>query len=323
MPSRAMCVTFSLGPMAAGATAALSVIVQPTVRPGKIYSTATVSSEQPDFNPANNSAIVPTLVNPATADLAVGIAAVPNPVLIGGTLTYTVSLTNNGPSPATSIAVTNALPASVQIQSTTVSTGTVSTVGNVILWSLASLARGASATATITVTPTAEGSITATATAGAAEFDPITANNTATVTTTVGPAADLALSLTGLPNPVVAGSNVTYTIAVTNLGPSTATGVIVNDSLPAVFNVLSTNATQGTISISNSTLIWNLGTLSSGARASLTIVAATTTNGTLSTTATVSRHASGSEPGQQHRDGDHGRGRAVCQHRARRRHLDL
>ena len=92
-----------------------------------IFSTATVSSEQPDFNPANNSATVQTLVNPATADLAVGIAAVPNPVLIGGTLTYTVSLTNNGPSPATSITVTNALPSSAQIQSTTVSRGTAST----------------------------------------------------------------------------------------------------------------------------------------------------------------------------------------------------
>ncbi len=114
-----------------------------------------------------------------------------------------------------------------------------------IFWSLPSLAAGASATATITVTPTAEGLITATATAGAQQFDPITANNTATVTTTVGPAADLALSLTGFPNPVVAGSNVTYTVAVTNLGPSTATGVIVNDSAPGQVTVLSTNATQG------------------------------------------------------------------------------
>ena len=146
---------------------------------------------------------------------------------------------------------------------------------------------GASATATITVTPTAEGLITATATAGATEFDPVTANNTATVTTTVGPAADLAISLTGFPNPVVAGSNVTYTIAVTNQGPSTATGVIVNDPLPAPVTVLSTNATQGTISISNRTLIWTLGTLTNGANATLTIVAATTTNGTLTTTATV------------------------------------
>ena len=284
-------VTFSLGPMAAGAKAALSVIVQPNTLPSNtpvtIYSTASVSSEQPDFNPDNNTAIVPTKVTPATADIAVAIAAVPNPVLIGGTLTYTVALTNNGPSRATSIAVTNALPVSVQIQSTTVTRGTVTTFGNVILWSVSSLSAGASATATIAVTPTAEGIITANATAGAHEFDPFPANNIASVSTTVGPAADLGISVTESPNPVVAGSNVVYVVAVTNAGPSTATGVTVSDSLPASINVLSTNATQGTLSISNSILTWNLGTLAGGANASLTIIAATTANGTLTTTASV------------------------------------
>jgi uncharacterized repeat protein (TIGR01451 family) len=279
-------ITFSLGPMVVGARATLSSTVQPNVA-GEIYSTATASSDQPDFNPDNNSATVAIQVTPATADLTVGIAAVPNPVLIGGTLTYTVSVTNNGPSPATSIGVTNALPLSAQIQSTTVSGGTVSTIGNVVLWSVSRLDMGASATATITVTPTAEGIITAIATVGATEFDPVTANNTASVSTTVGPAADLAISLSAFPNPVVAGSNVTYTIAVTNAGPSLATGVAVSGLLPAAVNVLSTNATQGSISISNSFFTWSLGALTNGASASLSIVAKTTANGTLSTTATV------------------------------------
>ena len=228
-----------------------------------------------------------TQVTPATADLAVGIVAVPNPVLNGGTLTYTVSLTNNGPSPATVITVTNALPPSAPLQSVTVSQGNTTILGNVILWSVPSLAMGAYATATITVTPTVEGLITATANAGGSEFDPRTANNTASVTIPVGPAADLALSLAGFPDAVVAGSNVTYLISVTNQGPSTATGVIVNDLLPPLVTVLATNTTQGTISISNQTLICALGALTNGASATITIVAATTTNGTLTTTATL------------------------------------
>ena len=251
-------VTFSVGPLAVRDTVTLTTVVQPTVA-GTIYSTATASSEQPDFNPADSSVIVPTLVTPATADLAVGLAAVPNPVLIGGTLTYTVSLTNNGPSSASAIVATNVLPFSTQIQSATVSQGTISTLGNVILWSLPSLAMGASATATFTVIPTTEGLITATASVGAREFDPNPANNTAIVNTTVGPAADLALSLGGFPNTVVTGNSVTYTIAVSNLGPSTATGVTVNDSLPATFAVRSANATQGSISVSNRILLWNIG----------------------------------------------------------------
>ena len=279
-------ITFSLGRMAARDRAALSVTVQPNVA-GNIVSTATVNSEQPDFNPGNNSVSVQNVVTPATADLDLRIAAVPNPVLNGGTLTYTVTLVNNGPSPATAITVTNALPFSAQIQSVAVDQGNTSTLGNVVFWDVSRLAMGATATATITVMPTTEGLITATATAGLKEFDPVTANNTATITTTVGPACDLVLGLIGFPDAVVAGSNVTYTITVANQGPSDATGVVVNDTLPALVTVVSTNTTQGTISISNRTVICNLGTLTNGAGAAITIVAATTTNGTLTTTATV------------------------------------
>jgi uncharacterized repeat protein (TIGR01451 family) len=283
-------VSFSLGPMAARGTAAITVVVQPNNAPTNytVFSTATVSSEQPDFNPDNNSAITQTQVTPATADLAVGIAAEPNRVLNGATLRYTVSLTNNGPSRATAITVTNAMPFSAPIQSVSVSKGTTRTLGNVILWSLSGLDMGAYATATITNTPTVEGLITATATAGGFEFDPRTANNTASVTITVGAAADLALRLTGFPDAVVAGSNVTYLISVTNQGPSTATGVVVNDPLPPLVTLLATNTTQGTISISNHTLICALGALTNGASATITVVAATTTSGTLTNTASLS-----------------------------------
>ena len=279
-------VTFNLGPLSPRAETAMAVVGLATAA-GTGISTAAVSSEQPDFASGNNSARVTTVVRPPTADLALGIAAVPNPVLIGGTLTYTVSLTNNGSSSASAITVTNALPFSARMQSVVVSQGTTNSIGNVVFWSLPSLAMGASATATITVIPTAVGLITATATVGAPEFDPITANNTAAITTTVGPAADLALGLNGFPQTVVTGNSVTYTIAVTNLGPSAATGVVVNESLPVSTTVLSTNTTQGSISISNRTLIWSVGGLSSGAGASLTLVAATSTNGSFSTTATV------------------------------------
>jgi len=279
-------VSFSLGSMVPRGTATMTVVVLPTAE-GIVYSTATVSSEQPDFVPDNNSVTVATPVRPATSDLVMGITAVPNPVLNGGTLTYTVSLANNGPSPATAVTVTNALPFSAPIKSVTVSQGTTAIFGSVVLWSVDRLAMGSAATATITVTPSTEGLITATATASGKEFDPVTANNTAKITTTVGPAADLVLSLTGFPDAVVTGSNVTYTVIVTNQGPSTATGVNVNDQLPASLTVLSTLTTQGTISISNHIVSCALGALTNGARATITIVAAATTNGTFTSTASV------------------------------------
>jgi uncharacterized repeat protein (TIGR01451 family) len=47
------------------------------------------------------------------------------------------------------------------------------------------------------------------------------------------PLADLAISKVGAPKPVPAGTNLTYTIVVQDLGPSSATGVSVSDPLPA------------------------------------------------------------------------------------------
>ncbi|HOX58359.1 MAG TPA: S8 family serine peptidase [Candidatus Paceibacterota bacterium] len=288
-------VTFSLGPMLPRAGASLFVVVQPgdlgTNYPA--YSTASVVSEQPDFNLGNNSTTVRTQVTPATADLSVAIAAVPNPVLVDGTLTYTVSLANNGPSPAfasptSPITVTNALPVSARIQSVTTSRGTASVLGNVVLWSLTNtFVMGASANATITVIPSAEGLITATATAGSGQFDPIAANNTASVSTTVGPAAGLAISLTGFPNPVVAGSNVLYVVGVTNVGPSTATSVVVNQTLPSTFSVVATGTTHGTIAVSSNTVICSITNLAKGEHADITVTAVTATNGVFTTTASV------------------------------------
>ena len=55
--------------------------------------------------------------------------------------------------------------------------------------------------------------------------DPITGQQQRERTTTVNPAADLAITNTDSPDPVVVGQQLTYTVGVKNLGPSSATGV--------------------------------------------------------------------------------------------------
>jgi uncharacterized repeat protein (TIGR01451 family) len=63
--------------------------------------------------------------------------------------------------------------------------------------------------------------------------DPNLTNNTSVpVITTVTPVADVGIGKSG-PASVLAASNVVYTISVTNFGPSSASGVVVTDSLPA------------------------------------------------------------------------------------------
>ena len=103
--------------------------------------------------------------------------------------------------------------------------------------------------------------------------------------------ADLAVSQTDTPDPVVERSNVTYTVTVTNSGPATATGVTLVDRLPdAVF--VSASSTQGTCvrdgkSRRDGTLTCDLGSLAPGASAIVTIVVTTSRDGTIANTATV------------------------------------
>jgi uncharacterized repeat protein (TIGR01451 family)/CSLREA domain-containing protein len=108
----------------------------------------------------------------------------------------------------------------------------------------------------------------------------------------VPPQADLSITKSGAPNPVVSGNRLTYTITVTNEGPQGATGVTVTDPLPDAVRFNSMSSTQGTCirsttrkSPRNGTVTCSLGALANGATASVTIVVTATTPGTLSNTA--------------------------------------
>src|SRR5207247_615195 len=75
--------------------------------------------------------------------------------------------------------------------------------------------------------------ITNTASVSSSTSDPDSSNNTATASTTVIASADLSITKTDAPDPVAAGADLTYTLTVSNAGPSTAAAPIsVTDSLP-------------------------------------------------------------------------------------------
>ena len=93
---------------------------------------------------------------------------------------------------------------------------------------------------------------------------------------------DLELSKTVDNATPLVGSNVTFTVTVTNNntspGVSTATGVTVKDALPAGLSYVSSSASQG--SYSSGTNVWTVGTLAPGQSVTLSIVATVTTGGT-------------------------------------------
>ncbi len=144
-----------------------------------------------------------TTVVTAAADLALTKTDWPDPVLAGGELTYTLTVTNNGPSEATGVTITDTVPAGVSVISATGCTNPSGTVTCLI----GTLANGASQTRTIVVRPAvANPSLSNTASVSASSIDPNMANNSATATTVVNPAADLALTKTDVLIPSQSGA---------------------------------------------------------------------------------------------------------------------
>jgi len=219
--------TCTLGSLAPGATATVTLAVTPTAS-GVWANTATVTGNEIDPDLANNSAAECTVVDPA--DLALVKTAAPAAAGVGIPLTFTLVVANHGPLPATGVVATDTLPASFTLGAVTPSQGSCDGAGTVTC-ALGSLAPGGAATITLAVTPTVPGFFTNTARVSAAQGDPDVGNNTASVVTPVD-LADLAVVKTGAPNPVAVGQPISYTIVITNRGPSTATGVVLTDTLP-------------------------------------------------------------------------------------------
>jgi uncharacterized repeat protein (TIGR01451 family) len=275
-------VTCAIGTLANAAKATITIVVKPTAA-GTVTNTASVAANETDPVPGNNAATVSTPVT-ASADVALTETVAPNPVLLGGSnLTYTITITNNGPSPATNVTITDTLPAGVTFVGTTPSQGTCT--NPLSSCAIGNLASGASATVIVVVKPNATGAFSNSATVAATEADPNTANNSASASATVNPAADLSLAETATPQTVTAGNNVTFSFTVTNSGPSTATGVTIADALPVGMVLVSATPSQGTCTTAISC---NLGTIANGATATLSIVAQATAPGNFNNTASVS-----------------------------------
>ena len=280
--------TCKLGGLDLRGTATIAVVVQPESA-GTIVSTATVSSELIDPNLANNSAVVVTTVTPVSADLALSLLASPPNPLVGGPLNFTESVRNNGPSTATGVVVTNVLPASLSLASTTATQGHFVVFGNLVLWYLDSpLLNAGEATATIRTIPNLAGTITTTATVAGSQVDPQPNNNSASVISVLGPAADLGVGLAAVPNPVVLNGTLTYQVSVTNLGPSAADRVSLTGTLPNSVTVVSNFISQGSLSVNNNLLNGDLGTLASGATVRAIVSVTPTASGTINASVTVS-----------------------------------
>lgn len=99
--------------------------------------------------------------------------------------------------------------------------------------------------------------------------------------------ADLGVSVTGLPNPVFIGSNLVYTIVVTNLGPVSAPNVRLTNMLFSSVSLKSSSTTQGSLNTGANPIIGALGTINNGASATVTLTVVPSAIGSITNVATV------------------------------------
>jgi uncharacterized repeat protein (TIGR01451 family) len=227
----------------------LVVKVSSGVVPGTVLSdTATVSASTPDPDPGHESSTATTTVSSAAADLAVSKTG-PATASRGGDMTYTIELENKGPSDAANVTLTDTLPASTSFKSLDSDPGFTCTTGATVTCSASSLAGGAKATFKLGVhvdTNASPGStISNTASASTTTTDGTGNNNSSTADSQVVSSADVSVTKSDSPDPVTAGSDLTYTISVANDGPSPATGVTLTDDLPAGTTFVSASAPSG------------------------------------------------------------------------------
>jgi large repetitive protein len=130
-----------------------------------------------------------------SSDVSLGLTGLPGSVFVGSNLTYTLTITNLGPTAVPNVTVTNTLPLSVVLKSASSSQGSLATNANRIVASLGSLNAGSVANVVLIVVPQTLGSITNVATVTSGFPDPAIANNSALLSTTVLPLPILSVSL--------------------------------------------------------------------------------------------------------------------------------
>ncbi|GAB3705630.1 hypothetical protein GCM10027592_38300 [Spirosoma flavus] len=288
--------TYTASPAGLSINASTGQITPASSSPGNYIVTYTFAASGgcPVF-----TTTTPISIQSLSADLSITVTDGVTTAIPGGSVTYTITASNAGPSAVTAARVTDTFPAVLTCTWTAIGSGggTVTASGSGNINELVNLPSGGSVTftATCAVSSAATGTLSNTArvTATNGESDPTPGNNAATDTDTFTPQADLSITLTDGATTVVPGGSVSYTITASNNGPSSAPGAIVVDIFPTSLTGISWTASGNggaTVTPSGSGNISQAVNLPVGS--SVVFVVTATLNsaatGTLTNTATVS-----------------------------------
>ncbi len=286
-----------MSPTLAASETAPPITVEVTApdEPGLILNQVTVSSDEADTGPENDSADAETTVEPS-ADLTVAVSDDPDPVPVGRNLRYDVTVTNNGPFAAEDTMLAIDLPAGAEL---VLAQGCIEDFVAVRVCSLGDIPNGTAKIVNLTVTaPLDPGPISLRAAASSTTFEANPGDETLEEETVVVPATDLTVEQSDSVDPVTGADDVTYTVTVSNRGPFDAEDL-------AVDSMLSRGVPDGTSSgcaeDPTGSPTCSLGTLPAGDTATymLTVTAPADAAGALVHTATVRSSTFELNPGNE------------------------
>jgi uncharacterized repeat protein (TIGR01451 family)/fimbrial isopeptide formation D2 family protein len=276
--------TWTVGSIAATTGSATLTVWAKVESPSPSTNTASVLHvDEPQSDTTNDHDSV--TVTPPQADLEISKTVnEPRPSVTDDDF-FTITVTNHGPDTATNVAVTDPLPDGLVYASTGSSATQGTFDGAAGTWTVGTLASGASATLTLHVTVTVDSQdYTNTATVTADQYDPNPNNNkdSASLSTRVVDIAVVKVADNPTPN---VGTQVTFTVTVSNGGPDGATQLVIRDVLPTKLSFVSALPSVG--SYDSTTGDWTIGDLADGASVILAITAQVDDSGTIDNTAAV------------------------------------
>lgn len=257
--------TWDLGDLATNQTLNFAVTVRvDTDALGDMTNQAVVSFDEQATRDRDLSNNRDDLVSPIVdeADVAIVKDGPTGPLPTGSQLVYTLDYRNNGPALARDVQITDALPAGVTFESA--NPAPTAQAGKILTWDIGTLAPNA--TGRITVIGRATTALDQELLRNAvlietSSTDPNNGNNTDTADTEVQ-TADVSVVKTPRADTVVAGTQLTYNLLVSNGGPLAASGVRLDDTLPNAMRFVS--AEPAPAAQVGQALTWDIGTLVGG-----------------------------------------------------------
>jgi uncharacterized repeat protein (TIGR01451 family) len=278
-----------VGELPAGGSGIVTIVVTPLTA-GSSTNTAFVAGNEIDPNPDDNTATAIAGVKLA-ADLTLTTVGSPNPIVIGNQLTYQLAVTNHGPNTATGLTLTEKLPESATFISVDSSQGTCTALGDTIICDLGSLPTSSNVTVTVVVTPLQAGIITNAARIVTEELDLNPSDNEAIGSVLVHPHADLLVTQSAEPDPILVNSGLRLVITLFNRSAYAVPEVRLTDHLPADSELVSATVSQGTVAHDPGVFVWAVGEIASDTQATITVVVIPRVVGKVSNQATIAAPA--------------------------------